>query len=523
MSDYTNTPIGSGYNANSAINTELSAVETAVNSKLDKSGSTMTGELDMNSKKIINLPDATTLQEPVTYGQMINGASFAASDAKYFATVALATADTTLAVGDVVIIEERANGIFNVISGTGTANTYNIIAHGSLSLSLELRLNGEINVKQYGATGDGVTDDTGAFTAARTDSGGRYFIPDGNYILDASPDVWDDPFSSGYSVTLTVAGTPFTASRCLAGQLRVGATNDTITNINGARSGEIIFRISDGSASGQSHQSYLPWDIRRDSHSFIVSPETDGGTCDHLFRRSGGNTDSFGNRYAFNFTESSDNGVTPDLWSITYATSDNGSPSFDTFMACESGTSPTLKFPALPPLFEQGFSVKKRSTGVFEYQHKTNVNDSEIINATTATTLMTYDDDGVKVGRKKTYLSTVTDIQATSESHELSGNIALASSSTDTYRLVASGSICAGTLRLVATGSGATFGVRHIAFQSDGTTVTTQTIGVDNLAPQITANLVLNSGILDLEISYTSGIGGTVKGSFTIDWDVRTV
>jgi hypothetical protein len=137
---------------------------------------------------------------------------------------------------------------------------------------------------------------------------------------------------------------------------------------------------------------------------------------------------------------------------------------------------------------------------------------------------MTYDDDGVKVGRKKTYLSTVTDIQATSESHELSGNIALASSSTDTYRLVASGSICAGTLRVVAIGAGGSgFGVRHIAFQSDGTTVTTQTIGVDNLAAQITANVVLNSGILDLEISYTSGIGGTIKGSFTIDWDVRTV
>ena len=150
MSDYTNTPIGSGYNTNASINTELSAVETAVNSKLDKSGSTMTGELDMNSKKILNLPDATTLQEPVTYGQMINGASFAAADAKYFDTVALATADTTLAVGDVVIIEERASGVFNVISGTGTANTYNIIAHDTLSLSLELRVEGETKTRHWG-------------------------------------------------------------------------------------------------------------------------------------------------------------------------------------------------------------------------------------------------------------------------------------------------------------------------------------------------------------------------------------
>lgn len=199
MSDYTNTPIGSGYNATSAINTELSAVETAVNSKLDKSGSTMTGELDMNSKKIINLPDATTLQEPVTYGQMINGASFAASDAKYFDTVALATADTTLGVGDVVIIEERANGIFNVISGTSTANTYNIIAHGSLSLSLELGLEGGINVRQFGATGNGTTDDTSAIQAA-IDTRRNVFIPDGTYLV-SSLDYGTPSFANQMNIT----------------------------------------------------------------------------------------------------------------------------------------------------------------------------------------------------------------------------------------------------------------------------------------------------------------------------------
>ncbi len=158
MSDYTNTPIGSGYNTNASINTELSAVETAVNSKLDKSGSTMTGELDMNSKKIINLPDATTLQEPVTYGQMINGASFAAADAKYFDTVALATADTTLAVGDVVIIEERASGIFDVVT-VGTTpnvdlpNTRNVIVSvADPTTCFVLRENIIVNPLSYGGS-----------------------------------------------------------------------------------------------------------------------------------------------------------------------------------------------------------------------------------------------------------------------------------------------------------------------------------------------------------------------------------
>lgn len=73
MSDYTQVDIGAGYNSASSINTENTKVETAVNSKLDKSGSTMTGNLDMNSSRIINLQDAVDLQEPVTLNQISGG------------------------------------------------------------------------------------------------------------------------------------------------------------------------------------------------------------------------------------------------------------------------------------------------------------------------------------------------------------------------------------------------------------------------------------------------------------------
>ena len=205
MSDYTNTPIGSGYNANSAINTELSAVETAVNSKLDKSGSTMTGELDMNSKKIINLPDATTLQEPVTYGQMINGASFAASDAKYFDTVALATADTTLKVGDVVIIEERANGIFNVVTVGTTANvdlpnTYNIIVSTvDATKCFVLRAERVLIPAQWGAFADG---DPVGLTANGTDNGAPL-----QAMIEYLNDIYNEGDFTGGGDVLLDAGT----------------------------------------------------------------------------------------------------------------------------------------------------------------------------------------------------------------------------------------------------------------------------------------------------------------------------
>ena len=46
---------------------------------------------------------------------------------RYYDTVAAATSDTSLAVGDIVILKDRASGVFDVISGTGTANTYNIV------------------------------------------------------------------------------------------------------------------------------------------------------------------------------------------------------------------------------------------------------------------------------------------------------------------------------------------------------------------------------------------------------------
>ena len=65
MSDYNKSDIGSGYNTSSALNTELGKIETSVNSKVDKTGSTMNGALDMNSNQILNLPKPISGSEPL--------------------------------------------------------------------------------------------------------------------------------------------------------------------------------------------------------------------------------------------------------------------------------------------------------------------------------------------------------------------------------------------------------------------------------------------------------------------------
>lgn len=70
MSDYNKTDIGSGYNTQDSINTELGKIETAVNSKVDKTGSTMSGDIDMNSNQILNLPAPVTNTEPLRKGDI---------------------------------------------------------------------------------------------------------------------------------------------------------------------------------------------------------------------------------------------------------------------------------------------------------------------------------------------------------------------------------------------------------------------------------------------------------------------
>lgn len=97
---------------------------------------------------------------------------------RYFPTFASAVADVTVGIGDRVTIGERANGEFEIVA-PGGENGFDIVT-GDATRSLQLIVNGAIDVRQFGAKLDG-TDDSAAIQACvdyLPSTGGEIIIGD---------------------------------------------------------------------------------------------------------------------------------------------------------------------------------------------------------------------------------------------------------------------------------------------------------------------------------------------------------
>jgi len=78
-------------------------------------------------------------------------------------------------------IEVMIISSFEVSTADAQNVTYNQGGTGASSRTVENKLQESVSVKDFGAVGDGVTDDTAAIQAA-LDTGATVYIPDGNYL-----------------------------------------------------------------------------------------------------------------------------------------------------------------------------------------------------------------------------------------------------------------------------------------------------------------------------------------------------
>jgi hypothetical protein len=270
--------------------------------------------------------------------------------------------------------DRQGRVVFSVLDATSDSNLTTALASSSGSSlvgflqsganaqlrTVQSKLRDVVSVKDFGAVGDGIVDDTLAFTDARTASSGRYYVPDGTYLVASSPDVWADNFTASGAAYIKIGATTYNISNAFAGRLRYQVASNVLTNIVDAVTGNIIVGYQN-SAAGTATYFYRGLAFKTDSHWCQVKPATNGGSTDLLWQRSDVNADPNGNRFNETFEEANDRLI------FSFATTASGAPAFDSFMVAGAGTSPYLTFPGLRPQFNQGISVKQRAAGGYEF------------------------------------------------------------------------------------------------------------------------------------------------------------
>lgn len=160
------TDVTSGFGTAAVINDNNAEIETAFDNTLSRDGSSpnqMESDLDMNNNRVLNLPDAVNNSEPATFKQLKD----------------------VIVAGNLSVIErlddsDGASLIGYTQGGTGADPT-----------TVQDKLREFVSVKDFGAVGDGVADDTVAIQEAITamgqirnlTRGGTVYFPAGTYKI----------------------------------------------------------------------------------------------------------------------------------------------------------------------------------------------------------------------------------------------------------------------------------------------------------------------------------------------------
>lgn len=232
---------------------------------------------------------------------------------------------------------------------------------GAVAITAQKKLrNLRRDITEFGAVGNGVANDTAARTLASAATGGCFHYPSGyTFVLDASPDPFADNFTAGDNVILKVGGTNYDVSNSFAGGLRYVRTSSTKLNLIDAATGNTVMYLQNGGP-GTATGFFRGLAFTTDSHCIQAQPATLNGSVDILFQRSTLHADAGGNRFNFTFNESIDR------VDFSHATTATGAPVFDSYLQIVGGLTPSLTFPAVQAMFNQGWSVKQRAAGGFQ-------------------------------------------------------------------------------------------------------------------------------------------------------------
>lgn len=228
------TTIASDNNLYSALNNNFESLRDGFDNTLSLDGSTpnaMNADLDMNSNDILNA------NKVYTDRLFLNGVPVSAVTASVDAENVTFTPTGTIASTDVQAALTEINTDLAASTGSSLVG-YTQGGTGAVTSDVETKLQERVSVKDFGAVGDGVTDDTAAIQAAINTNPGILYFPEGSYLTTANLTNFHDTNKEG------------------AGKIVRGSDTFSITPVEGETN--ILYVASTGSTSNDGLSSSQP-------------------------------------------------------------------------------------------------------------------------------------------------------------------------------------------------------------------------------------------------------------------------
>ena len=323
--------IGSGYASKALLNNNFEALRDGFDNTLSLDGSTpnaMNADFDMNDNDILNVNqidvtglrvqgvligssdiaaagatlysdnytgDGSTVAYTMSYEPFIKDNTQVYIDGVYQNKVGYDVTGTTLTFSeapplnsDIEIMVARS---FNTLSGDATVVQYNQNGTDAVDRTVAEKLQEFVSVKDFGAVGDGVTDDTAAIQAA-IDAASKVYIPSGTYVVtdtleatsdisvSCDPDVVIDAsgLAAGASLgdaKIIYAHGSIGSTVALTANHAIGSTTVTVGDTSPFSVGDMVLLKSDayystGVSSGGNKQGWITYVVSVDSGTTLT-------------------------------------------------------------------------------------------------------------------------------------------------------------------------------------------------------------------------------------------------------------